>query len=66
MSNKMYDLLKNVALFLPVVSTFAMAIMKIWNIPYAVEIGMTLTAINTFIAGIVKISNTLYLKNKGE
>lgn len=66
MSNKMYDLLKNIALVFPLITALVIAIMKIWNIPYAVEVGLTLSAINTFIAGVVKISNTMYLKNKGE
>ena len=66
MSNKVYDILKNIALIFPLVITFIIAVMKIWNIPYAVEIGLTLSALNTLIAGIVKISNTMYLKNKGD
>lgn len=64
MSNKMYDSLKFIALTLPFISAFVMAIMKIWNIPYAVEIGLTLTAINTLIAEIVKVSNSNYKKKK--
>lgn len=63
MSNKTYDFLKNVALYFPVFITFIMAIYKIWNIPYATEIGLTLAAINTLIAGIVQIANKNY-KNK--
>lgn len=66
MSNKTYDILKKIALYLPLVITFVMAIMKIWNIPYAVEIGLTLTAINTLVAGIVEVSNTMYKKKLKE
>ena len=62
MSNKTYDIFKKIALYLPLVITFVMAIMKIWNIPYAVEIGLTLNAVNALIAGIVDISNTMYKK----
>ena len=64
MSNKAYDILKKIALILPLVNTFIMAIMKIWNIPYAVEVGLTLGALNTLIAGIVQIANKNYIKNK--
>lgn len=64
MSNKLYDILKAIALTLPLVITFITAIMKIWNIPYAVEIGLTLNALNALIAGIVKIANNMYCKNQ--
>lgn len=64
MSNKVYDILKAIALTLPLVITFITAIMKIWNIPYAVEIGLTLNALNALIAGIVKIANNMYCKNQ--
>ena len=63
MSNKTYDFLKNLALFLPIIITFIMAIFKIWNIPYATEVGLTLSAFNTLIAGIVQVANKIY-KNK--
>lgn len=64
MSNKVYDILKAIALTLPLVITFITAIMKIWKIPYAVEIGLTLNALNALIAGIVKIANDIYCKNQ--
>lgn len=64
MSNKVYDILKAIALTLPLVITFITAIMKIWNMPYAVEIGLTLNALNALIAGIVKIANNMYCKNQ--
>lgn len=64
MSNKVYDILKAIALTLPLVITFITAVMKIWNIPYAVEIGLTLNALNALIAGIVKIANDNYIKDQ--
>lgn len=63
MSNKTYDFLKNLALVLPIIITFVMAIFKIWNIPYATEVGLTFSAFNTLIAGIVQVANKIY-KNK--
>lgn len=66
MSNKTYDMLKAIALVFPLVITFILAIMQIWNIPYAEQIGLTLTAANALLAGIVKVANKLYIKNKKE
>lgn len=66
MSNKMYDALKTTALIFPFVITFISAIMKIWNIPYALEVGLTLSALNALIAGIVKVTNDLYKKSLKE
>lgn len=65
MSNKTYDLLKDIALILPFVITFIVAILKIWNIPYATQIELSLLALNTLVASIVKIANKIY-KNKKE
>lgn len=68
MSNKAYDILKDIALIFPLVITLVGAIMKIWNIPYTGEICATLTAINAFIGGLVAIANKLYIlkKKKGK
>lgn len=66
MSNKRYDILKKIALYLPIFITFVMTIMKIWNIPYIVEVSGTLTAINALIAGIVDVSNSIYKKKLKE
>lgn len=63
MSNKTYDILKAIALIFPLITTLVITIMKIWNIPYGVEIGLTLSAINAFIAGLVKVANDMYKKN---
>ena len=62
MSNKMYDILKGIALTLPAITVFIVAVMKIWNIPYATEIALTLAALNTLFAEIVKIANKNYKK----
>lgn len=63
-SNKTYDILKFIALTLPFVTTFVAAIMKIWNLPYATEITLTLAAINTLIAELVKVLSNNYKKEK--
>lgn len=64
MSNKAYDILKDIALIFPLVITLVGAIMKIWNIPYTIEVCATLTAINAFIGGLVAIANKLYILKK--
>lgn len=66
MNNKTYDLLKDIALILPFVITFIVAILKIWNIPYATQIELSLLALNTLVAGIVKIANKKYKNKKGK
>lgn len=66
MSNKAYDRLKFIALTIPFVSAFIISIMKIWNIPYATEVALTLAAINTLVAEIVKILNKKYKAKKGK
>ena len=66
MSNKTYDLLKDIALILPFVITFIVAILKIWNIPYATQIELSLLALNTLVASIVKIANKIYKNKKGK
>lgn len=65
MKNSTYDFLKNLALYLPFINTFIITIMKIWNIPYAAEVALTLAAVNALISGIVKVaSNNYNKKNK--
>ena len=64
MKNKTYDALKTIALIMPLFIILYEAIGRIWNIPYTEQITLTLTAINAFIGGLVKIANTRYNKTK--
>ena len=64
MKNKTYDMLKTVALIMPLFIVFYRAIGEIWSIPYTDQITMTLTAINAFLGGIVKIANVKYNKTE--
>lgn len=57
-----YDKLKTVALIMPLFIVLYEAVGKIWGIPYTDQITMTLTAINAFIGGVVKIANVKYNK----
>lgn len=61
---KNYDRLKTIALIMPLFIVLYEGIGKIWGIPYTDKITMTLTAINAFIGGLVKIANVKYNKTE--
>lgn len=61
---KTYDTVKTIALIMPLFIVLYEAIGKIWNIPYTEQITLTLTAINAFVGGLVKISNMKYNKTE--
>ena len=51
LSNKTYDILKWVAMYLlPALGTLFFALASIWGMPYGEEIIGTITAIDTFLA----------------
>ena len=58
--NGIYDKLKTIALIMPLFIVLYEGIGKIWDIPYTEQITLTLTAINGFIGGLVKLSNMKY------
>lgn len=63
MSNKLYDVLKWIAMYLlPALGTFYFAIAGIWGLPYGEEIVGTLTAVDTFLGVILGISSANYNK----
>lgn len=65
MSNKIYDILKWIALlFLPAVGTLYFALSSIWGFPYGEQIVGTITAVDTFLGAILGISTGIYNKNK--
>lgn len=67
MSNRMYDILKNIALIvLPALATLVIAVFEIWNLPYGAQIGATITAIATFLGAILKVSSIMYNKKEAE
>lgn len=64
MSNKLYDILKYVAqIILPACATLYFALAGIWGLPYREEIVGTITAIDTFLGVILRISSANYKKN---
>ena len=74
MNNKVYDVLKWIALILlPAIATLYFALSGIWGFPYGEAIVGTITAIDTFLGVILGISSNTYNKsnyeisnNKGE
>ena len=67
MSNKVYDILKYIALIvLPALGTLYFALAKIWGFPYGEEIVGTITAVDAFLGALLKISTDQYNKLKNE
>ena len=63
MSNKVYDILKWVALVvLPAVGTLYFALSGIWGFPYGEQIVGTITAIDTFLGALLGLSSINYYK----
>lgn len=64
MSNKVYDILKWVALILlPAVGALYFGLSQIWGFPYGEEIVGTISIIDTFLGALLGISTMNY--NKG-
>jgi hypothetical protein len=67
LSNKTYDILKWVAMYLlPALGTLYFALASIWGMPYGEEIIGTITAIDTFLGAILGISTAKYKKSVDE
>lgn len=65
--NKTYDVLKEIALrVLPAIAFITLSICDIWNIPYGVQIGQTLAAIETGLGILLGISSYKYNKIAAE
>ena len=63
LSNKTYDVLKWIALYLlPALGTLYFALAGIWNFPYGEQVVGTITAIDTFLGVILGISTVQYSK----
>lgn len=64
MSNKVYDVLKFIALVvLPALGTLYFALSTIWGLPYGEQIVGTITAIDTFLGALLGISSVKYNKS---
>ncbi len=63
MSNKVYDVLKWIALVaLPALTALWLTLANIWGFPYAEAIGATMAAITTFLGALLGVSSIQYNK----
>ena len=63
LSNKVYDILKWIAMILiPAVSALYFGLSQIWGFPYGEEIVGTLAVIDTFLGALLGISSSKYWK----
>lgn len=61
MTNKTYDTLKFIAqIVLPAIGTLYFALAGIWGLPYGEQIVGTITAVDTFLGAVLKISSDRY------
>ena len=61
LSNKVYDVLKYIALILlPALGALYFALAKIWGLPYATEIVGTISAVDAFLGTLLQISTNKY------
>lgn len=66
MSNKVYDILKFIAIIvLPALATLYITLAGIWGLPFGEQISGTIMAIDTFMGALLHISTKSYNK-KGE
>lgn len=66
MSNKVYDIIKNVALFGAPVIVFISALCSIWDIPYCAQITASLAALDTLLGAIVVVAKKIYDTNSSK
>lgn len=63
MSNKMYDLLKKLAMIiLPGLGTLYFTLAGIWNLPFGEQVVGTIAAITTFLGVVLDASTRKYNK----
>lgn len=63
MNNKVYDVLKWIALIvLPALATFYLGLSNVWGLPYGEEISTTITLIDTFLGAVLMVSTHNYNK----
>lgn len=65
MSNKVYDILKWIALVvLPALASLYIGLGQFWNIPYPEQISGTIMLIDAFLGTILGISSIQYAKKE--
>ena len=64
MNNKMYDVLKWIALVvLPAIAFFYESLASIWGLPFADQIPETVMAVDLFLGVLLGVSSETYKKN---
>ena len=67
LSNKVYDVLKWVALIVsPALATFYSVLSGIWGLPFGEQIPATITAVDTFLGALIGLSTVKYNKESGK
>ena len=67
MSNKLYDVLKWIAMvLLPALGTLYFALAGIWDLPMGEQVVGTITAVDTFLGVLLGISSVQYNKDKNK
>lgn len=67
MSNKLYDILKWVALVaLDAVGYFYQELANVWSLPYGDEVFKTCVALSIFIGALIGVSSAKYKKDNEE
>ena len=65
MSDRTYDILKIIAqIILPALGTLYFALAGIWELPYGEQIVGTITAVDTFLGALLKISSDRWEKEQ--
>ena len=64
--NKVYDVMKWIVMIvLPALSAFYVALAPVWGWPYAEQVAMTISAVDTFLGAVLCISTAQYHKEAG-
>lgn len=67
MDSKTYDILKYIAqVVLPAVGTLYFALASIWGFPYGEQIVGTITAVDTFLGVLLKLSSDKFYAGQHE
>lgn len=67
MSGKLYDVLKYICqIALPAIGTLYFALAGIWGFPYGEQVVGTITAVDTCLGVLLKLSSDQYYKELGE
>ena len=64
MSNKTYDIIKNISLLAAPVIVFISGLVATWHVPYAAEITATLAGVDAMLGALTVAAKKIYDKKK--